>query len=65
MGDILPLQLFQVVIRNTERLKEGTLLLGEGNKLDGNIILNGKPQTLLDTMTPIEIQPGSGTQPRY
>ena len=65
MGDILPLQLFQVVIRNIERLKEGALLLEERNKLEGNLILNGRPQTSLDTMTPIEIRPGFGTQPRY
>ena len=34
MDDILPLVLFQGIIRNIERLKERTLLPGEGHKLD-------------------------------
>ena len=65
MDDILALELFLGIIRNIERLKEGTLLLGEEHKLEGDLILNGKPQTTLHTMTPIEVQLGLGTQPRY
>ena len=34
MDDILLLELFQGIIRNIERLKERTLLPGEGHKLD-------------------------------
>ena len=57
------LKLFQGIIRNIERLKEGTLLLGEGHKLDGKLILKGGgPQTPLHTMTAIEVQLGLGTQ---
>ena len=39
MDDLLPLELLQGIIHNIERLKEGTLLLGEGHKLEGNLIL--------------------------
>ena len=35
------LELFRGIIHNIERLKEGTLLLGEGHKLEGKVILNG------------------------
>ena len=35
------LELFQRIIRNIERLKEGILLLGEGHKLEGKLILKG------------------------
>ena len=59
------LELFQGIIRNTERLKEGTLLLGEGHKLEGKLILKGGPQTPLHTMTAIEVQLGWGTQTCY
>ena len=65
MDDILPLELFQGIIRNIERLNEGTLLLGEEHKLEGDLILKGGPQTLLYTMTPIGAQLGLGTQPGY
>ena len=65
MDDILPLELLQGIIRNIERLKEGTLLLGEGHKLEGNLVLKKGPQTPLYTITPIEVQLGLGTQPRY
>ena len=41
MDDILPLELFQGIIRNIERLKERTLLLGERQKLEGNVICKG------------------------
>ena len=40
MGDILPLELFQG-ISNIERLKEGTLLLGERHKLEEGPNLKG------------------------
>ena len=61
------LKLFQGIIRNIERLKEGTLLLtlllGEGHKLEGKLILKGGgPQTPLHTMTAIEVQLGLGTE---
>ena len=59
------LELFQGIICNIERLKEGTLLLGDGHKLDGKLILQGGPQTPLHTMTAIEVQLGLGTQTRY
>ena len=65
MDDILPLELLQGIIRNIERLKEGTLLLGEGHKLEGDLILKEGPQTPLCTMTSIEVQLGLGTQPHY
>ena len=65
MDDILPLELLQGIIRNIERPKEGTLLLGEGHKLEGNLVLKEGPQTPLYTITPIEVQLGLGTQPRY
>ena len=65
MDDLLPLELLQSIIRNIERLKEGTLLLGEGHKLEGNLILKKGPQTPLYTMTPIEVQLGLATQPHY
>ena len=51
MDDILPLVLFQGIIRNIERLKERTLLPGEGHKL-----AEIGPQTTLHTMTLIEAQ---------
>ena len=54
MDDILPLELFQGIIRNIERLKERTLLLGERHKLEGNVICKGGPQTALHTITLIE-----------
>ena len=38
MDDILPLELFQGIICNIERLKQGTLLLGEEHKLEGDLI---------------------------
>ena len=41
IDDILPLELFQGIIRNTERLKEKTLLLREGHKLEGKLICEG------------------------
>ena len=59
------LKLFQGIIRNIERLKEGTLLLGQGHKLEGKLILKGwggGPQTPLHTMTAIGVQLGLGTQ---
>ena len=67
MGYILPLDLFQEILHNIERLKEGTLLLEKGHKLEGDLIWKrgGAPQTLLHTMTPIEDQQGLGIQPRY
>ena len=65
MDDILPLELFQGIIRNIERLKERTLLLGEGHKLEGNLICKGRPQTALHTMALIEAELALGTQPRY
>ena len=65
MDDILPLELFQRIIRNIGRLKERTLLLGEGHKLKGKLICKGGPQTVLHTMTLIESQLALGTQPRY
>ena len=65
MDDVLPLELFQGIIHNIERLKERTLLLGEGHKLEGDLILKRGPQTPLYIMTPIEVQLGLGTQPRY
>ena len=65
MDDLLPLELLQGIIRNIERLKEGTLLLGEGHKLEGNLILKEGPQTPLHTMTPIKVQLGLAIQPRY
>ena len=65
MDDILPLELFQGIIRNIERLKEKTLLLREGHKLEGKLICEGGPQTALHTMTLIEAQLAFGTQPRY
>ena len=65
MDDILPLELLQGIIRNIERLKEETLLLGEGHQLEGELILKEEPQTPLYTMTPIEVQLGLATQPRY
>ena len=65
MDDILPLELFQGIIRNIERLKERTLLLGEGHKLEGNLICKGGPQTGLHTMALIEAELALGTQPRY
>ena len=65
MDDLLPLELLEGIIRNIERLKEGTLLLGEGHKLEGNLILKEGPQIPLYTMTPIEVQLGLATQPRY
>ena len=64
MEDILPLELLLGIIRNIERLKEGTLLLGEGHKLEGDLILKEEPQTSLCTMTPIEVELCLGTQPR-
>ena len=42
MDDILPLELFQGIIRNIERLKEGTSLLGEEHKLEGDLIQKGE-----------------------
>ena len=36
MDDILPLELFQGIICNIER--QGTLLLGEEHKLEGDLI---------------------------
>ena len=63
--DILPLELFQGTICNIERLKEGTWLLRERHKLEGNLILKGGPQIHLHNMAPIEVQLGLGTQPRY
>ena len=65
MDDLLPLELLQGIIRNIERLKEETLLLGEGHKLEGERILKEEPQTPLYTMTPIEVQLGLATKPRY
>ena len=65
MNDILPLELFQGIICNIERLKEGAWLLRERLKLEGNLILKGRPQTHLHNMAPIEVQLGLGTQPRY
>ena len=65
MDDLSPLELLQGIIRNIERLKEGTLLLGEGHKLEGNLILKERPQSPLYTMTPIEVQLDLVTQPRY
>ena len=65
MDDILPLELLQGIIRNIERLKEGTLLLGEGHKLEGDLILKEGPQTPLCTTTSIEVQLGLGTQPHH
>ena len=65
MDDLSPLELLQGIIRNIERLKKGTLLLREGQKLEGNLILKEGPQTPLYTMTPIEVQLGLVTQPRY
>ena len=65
MDDLLPLELLQGIIRNIERLKEETLLLGEGHKLEGELILKEGPQTPLYTMTPIEVQLGLATKPRY
>ena len=41
MDDILALELFQGIIRNIERLKEGTSLLGEEHKLEGDLIQKG------------------------
>ena len=65
MDDILPLELFQGIIRNIERLKEKTLLLREGHKLEVNLICKGRPQIALHTMTLIEAQLALWTQPRY
>ena len=65
MDDLLPLKLLQGIIRNIERLKEETLLLGEGRRLEGNLILKKGPQTPLYTMTPIEVQLDLATQTRY
>ena len=65
MDDILSLELFQGIIRNIERLKEGTLRPGEGHKLEDNLILKWGPQTPLHTMILIEVQLGLETQPRY
>ena len=65
MDDILPLELFQGIIRNIERLKEKTLLLREGQKLEGNLICKGRPQIALHTITLIEAQLALWTQPRY
>ena len=65
MDDILLLELFQGIIRNIERLKERTLLLGEGYKLEGNLISKGGPQNAIHIMTPIEAQLALGTQSRY
>ena len=65
MDDILPLELFQGIIRNIERLKERTLLLGERQKLEGNVICKGGPQTALHTITLIEAYLDLWTQPRY
>ena len=41
MDDILPLELFQGIIRNIESLKERTSLLGEEHKLEGDLIQKG------------------------
>ena len=39
------------------------MLLGEGHKLEGKLILKGGgPQTPLHTMTAIEVQLGLGTE---
>ena len=65
MDDILPLELFQEFIRNIERLKKGILLLGEGHKVEGDLILKKEHQVLLHTMTPIEVELDLGIQPRY
>ena len=54
MDDILPLELLQGIICIIERIKEGTLILGEGHKLEDDLILE-EPQTPL----------ALGTQPRY
>ena len=65
MDDILLLELFQGIIRIIERLKERTLLLEEGYKLEGNLISKGGPQTPLHIMTLIEAQLALGTQSPY
>ena len=65
MDDILPLEQIQGIMRNIERLKKGTLLLEEWRKLERNLILKGGPQTLVHTMTPIEVQLVLGTHPCY
>ena len=65
MDDILLLELFQGIIRNIEKLKERTLLLGEEYKLEGNLISKGGPQNAIHIMTPIEAQLALGTQSRY
>ena len=72
MDDILPLELFQGIICNIERLKQGTLLLGEEHKLIGgwpNLKGGGRwggetsgPSSHHDT---IKAQLGLGAQPRY
>ena len=61
MDDILPLELPEGIIRNIDRLKEGTLLLAERHKLEGDLVLKEGPQIPLYTMTPIEVQLGLGT----
>ena len=65
MDDILPLEQFQGIIRNIERLKKGTLLLGEWHKLESNLILKGEPQNPVHTTTPIEVQLVLGAHPHY
>ena len=60
------LELFHGIICNIERLKEGTLLLEKGHKLEGKLILKGSgPETPLHTMIAIEVQLGLGTQTCY
>ena len=60
------LELFQGIVRNIERLKEGTLLLGERHKLEGKLILKGggtsHPSSYHDSNM---VQLGLGTQTRY
>ena len=65
MDDIFSLELLQSIISNIERIKEGTLLLGEGHKLEGDLTLKEGPHTPPYTMTPTEVQLGLVTQPRY